>query len=307
VREIVGQLWPRSASVLADAIAGGAALPHLALIHDTVAAADAIEAFKDKVPQKPVEALGESESAAVEGGLRGLVQNGVRADGYMLAVAARLSNPSDLLALQSRLDAGFSANVMRLLSALTVASLDERARSFDRVAADAPAGQVAREAEQLLKSLASVGERSDEATRKHATQRMAVATAAVRDALQTRIIEPASALIDIALPGGDQPASREALIAAEDHAQALGRSRPVAKLAGLEKQSTEAAQEICRRFEDKIGELLSKSETDGDEAGTAEKDIYRSIRIVELVEGPARAQKLLLEARRRLKASLAKG
>ncbi len=296
------RLWSRSADAVDHALAQGADIPHLALIRDVLAAGITIEAFKQAVPEKPILRFGDTEIAAAEAGLADLARHGRPTYGFLMAVAIRLRDPSDLLILQSRADAGFSPALMRQLSVLTLAGLDNHADDLERLSVDASPNEIAHKAEELMNSLAAAQDGQDEATRKLAAERSASLADRVRTVLKAKIIEPASSLIERAMPGSETAAGRDALMTAEEHARSLGRSRTVAKMVGIEKQATETADSICRRFEGKLDELLDQIDRDGIHDASVENDIYRSIRIVELVDGPLRARKWMAAARQRLKA-----
>jgi hypothetical protein len=295
------RLWSQSAAVIDQALADGVDIPHLALLRDVLAAAVAIEAFKQAIPAKPIVQFGDTEIAAARAGLADLARRGLPTYGFLMAIAVRLDNPSDLLFLQERVDAGFSPALMHQVSALTVARLDGQADDLERLAADASANEVAQQAEALMQGLAAARDGQDEATRKLADARAASLADRVRKVLKEKIIEPATELIERAMPGLETEASRDELLQAEEHARSLGRARPVARMVGMDQQAGETADAICRRFEGKLGELLDQIDKGAKHDASVDNDIYRSIRIVELVDGPLRARKWMLAARQRLK------
>lgn len=297
------RLWHWAASVYRQLKAEQEAPPHLALIRDTLEAATAIEAFKRAVPGRPIATLGAFEAAHLDAGLRRLAAEGLPADAFLVAVAARLANPADLLAMHGLNGANLSAAALTRITDFAIIEIEARRDQLtDDLAATGP-DDVTRAADQFMLGFSMARDALGAGRRAQLDGRMAPAIASVRRALSERVVQQAPAFIAAGLPSSRTAPPTAAIIEAEDYARALGRSRRAAAIIGLENEVTAAIAEARRRCEATIAESIQQTEVAPATRLDAESTIYRSIRFIELVDGPQRARELLLDARRRLKRS----
>jgi hypothetical protein len=298
IAALAERLWRWAASVYAFLIEKGDTRAYLKLMRDTLEAGPVIEAFKCAVPGCPVAHLGAFEAPHVEAGLRQLASQGLSADAYLMVVAARLANPGELLAVRSA--AGSLANeaTTARLAVFAMVEIEERSNVFAGAAAEATPNDLARDADQLTQSIALARRSLDGTLRARLEQRMQPVMTVVRDALRDRIIAPAPLIATAALMPDGSDAS---IVAAEGHARALGRARNAAALVGLETQIDAAVGGLRRRFEVHVGDEVRRAVTIPSAKPAAERAAYRSIRFIELIDGPQRARELYAETRRRLR------
>ncbi len=295
------RFWRWAAATLATATVPDAHAPSIRLMADALFAAPVIEEFKRVVPGKPVLHLGEFETPHLVAGLARLAGEGLSADVYLLVVAARLANPGEVMAFHRRLGAGNGDEKLGRLSGFAVARIDEATQDFARDAAAASPDDIARAADKLMATIAATREVVDDSHRARLEVHAQAAVATLRGSIKEHVIDTAAAAIDVALPTADGPAPLATLVAAEDHARALGRSRRAAGLLGLGVEQATAVSSLCARFEKRIDQLMGTATASPISDKGAENAVYRAIRMIELLDGPQRAQRLFLGARQRLR------
>jgi two-component system chemotaxis response regulator CheY len=304
--EFAERFWRHAARILAACAAANEGPLHLRLIADTLTAAPTIEAFKVAVPAKPISRLGDIESGQVAEGRRSLVEHGLSAEGFLLVVAARLETPAELLDFLNRAEIGIAAPTWSKLSAFSIAVIEDQARNFELNGGTARPDDLTRAADRLMDALATTHKVLDAAGRTTLERSTQGVSKMVREMLNRKVIEAASAAIDAALPNGTVEPGVEALVAAESHARALRRSRRVARQLGLDARVAAMTDSVQRRCEAHIARIVAKMPTTAGEQDAAMAGIYRSIRMVELAVGPQEATQLLSTVRDRLSSSTPK-
>lgn len=298
VAALAERLWEWAASVFAAELAERDAPAHIALLRDVLHVGPEIEAFKRAVPGRPVAELGAFEAPHVEAGLQQLGARGLPADAYLMVLAARLANPGELLAFRDAPGATLGeATVARLVEFSTV-EIEARGSSFADGLAEASPNDIARDADHLMQAIVSTRGTTDGSQRGKFDARLAPVVDLVRATLRDRIIADAPSIAATVLAEGG---TEEAIRAAETHARALGRSRRAAAAVGLDAEIGGAIAELRQRFEAHVGEQLGQAATTQSARAAAERSVHRSIRFVELIDGPQRARELLLEVRQRLR------
>jgi CheY-like chemotaxis protein len=301
------RFWDHAAGILADCVAANRGSRHLQLIADTLAAATTIEAFKLAVPAKPIGRLGDSESAQVVEGRRCLVERGLSVEGFLLVVAARLETPAELLDFLTRAEIAVAAPTWRKLSAFSMAMVEDQARKFELNGETARPEDLTRAADRLMAALAATQKVLDPTGRAALERSTQGVPKMVREMLDRKVIDAASAAIEAALPNMAGEPDIEALVAAESHARALRRSRRVARLLGLDARAAAMTDSVHRRCEAHIARVMEKMSAGSGGQDAAMAGIYRSIRIVELAVGPQEAAQLMTTVRGRRSASVSSG
>jgi CheY-like chemotaxis protein len=297
VLEFAERFWGHAARILADSAAAKEGPPRLRLIADTLAAAQAIEAFKTAVPAKPIDRLADVESAFVKEGRHSLVERGLPVEGFLLVVAARLETPAELIDFLNRAEIGIATPTWRKLSAFSIAMVEDQARNFELNCGTARPDDLTRAADRLMAALATTHKVLD-ATGRTALERSTQGVSKmVRQMLNSKVIDAASAAIDAALPNAAGAVDVEALVAAESHARALRRSRRVARVLDLDARVAAMTDSVQRRCEAHIARILSKVPTTSGEQDAAMAGISRAIRIVELAVGTQEATQLMMTVR----------
>lgn len=295
--DIGERLWRLGAKVLDSAPIPGMPEERSVLIRDILAAASAIEAFKRAVPRKPISRLGEYEAAWIGDQLQIFAEQGLPKRGFLMVVAARLEAPAQLLAwLRER-----GEFVPPVVEQFIVGKLSREIARFDREAGTLAPDTLAVVANDLFVTLAAMEKTLGPSSRRELATRSDGLDTRVRDALQRRIIEPATQGVTAAL--GDAP-SREILRAAEGHALALAVSLKTATRVGLGAAADKAVVAIRRACLDRIDEILRRSAGEGGvDTDGAEAAMFQSVRLIELVEGVTSARDIMADARRRLAAA----
>lgn len=295
--EVSEQLWRVAARALTKADIPGVDPEVSGLIRDIMAAATAIEAFKRNFPLRPLLHFGEVE-AAVKEDLDAMAASPAAGRGYLVAVAARLASPTELLCwLRER-----GRPVPPILERFALGKLTDSINQFDQHIAAADPETLAWQAQDLLAILDSADAGTSGGARATVKGQADVAKIKVRDALKTQIIDPASAGIAAALSG---EASREALLAAEGYARALARTRKSAAKVGLGTATDSAISTVRRNCLGRIDDLLKPAKPSADPAADYAKtraQVFQSVRIIELVDGASSGREVLADAQRRLKA-----
>jgi hypothetical protein len=297
VDALAERIWRWGAAVFTSVLATSEAPPHLALIRDVLDAGPEIEAFKRAVPGRPVATLGAFEAPHLEAGLQRLASRGLAADSYLIVIAARLANPGELLAFRHAPGAQVADSTLARLAEFSTVEIVQRGGIFAHETAEASPNDIARDADRLTQAIALVRGTLDPAQRAPFEARIAPVVAAVRTALTERILRDAPDISAMVLMEGS---SEEMLVAAENHARALGRMRGAASAVGLDAQTGRAITELRQRFEAQIVDQLRRALTPSARSG-AERAVHRAIRFVELIDGPQRARELFADARQRLR------
>jgi two-component system chemotaxis response regulator CheY len=295
--EFTERFWGHAAGILADCVAANQGPRHLRLIADTLAAAKTIEAFKLAVPAKPIGRLGDIESAQVVEGRRCLVERGLSVEGFLLVVAARLETPAELLDFLNRAEIAVAAPTWRKLGAFSIAIIEDQARNFELNGETARPDDLTRAADRLMAALAATQKVLDPAGRTALERSTQGVSKMVREMLDRKVIDAASAAIEAALSNMTGEPDVEALVAAESHARALRRSRRVARLLGLDARVAAMTDSVHRRCEAHIARVIEKMPAASGGQDAAMAGIYRSIRIVELAVGPQEATQLMTTVR----------
>ena len=299
--DIGERLWQCAAKVLDKAPIPGIPEERSVLIRDILAVASVIEAFKRAVPRKPIPNLGDHESELMNEQLHILAERGLPKRGFLLVVAARLEFPAQLFTwLRER-----GEMVPPVVEQFIVGRLSGEIARFDHDADTLAPDALAIAANDLSQTLAAMEKSLGPSSRRELAARSTGLDERMRDALRTRVIDPATEGITAAL---NDDVSSETLRAAENHAFALAVSRKTAGTLGMSEAADRAVSSIRRACLDRIDEMFRRgsagTKLDRDQAETA---IFRSVRLIELVEGVSAAREIMTEARRRFGVAASQG
>lgn len=272
------------------------------------------ESLKDALAPKPMPVLDDRHVDAIEQAVQAVARQSAGLVYYLLLVAAsRMANPADLLTVLNDLDFGKARReqpvIFAQLSGLVVTNLEERSARLDghgysagpdRVAvAIAPAEAIA-VAERLIASVNTTSAVMDFLADPVYRGRLDAVKVAVRTMVAGTVLDTASAGILIAVPapaesGRPIPVDEDAQEAAEDHARALRRCEGLADALGLQESLKDAMASMEQGLLARAHALLAqypKAASDPDDAETAEISLFYALRLLELVAGPAKADRL---------------
>ncbi|CAO3433991.1 hypothetical protein [Azospirillum endophyticum] len=284
-----------------------------------------VEALKDALTPKPLRALGDRHVAAIEQAVQAMARQSVGAVHHLLlAAASRLAIPADLLAVLNDLDFGKARReqpaIFARLGGLVMANLEERtarlASQTGRQTGGRRSGQegggataIAPEeavaiAERLVASLNTTSAVMDVLADPGYRGRLESVTAAVRTMVAGTVLDTAPDGILAAVPapastgrpaGRPVPVDDDAQIAAEDHARALRRCEGLADVLSLHEPLRQTMASMEKGLLGRAEALLAqypKAAGDPRDAETAEVALFYALRLLELVAGPAKADRL---------------
>lgn len=209
---------------------------------------------------------------------------------FILLAASRLTDPSVLLSGLWDMDLGQKsadrAALFMQLSGTVVAQIEDRSRSWqDTPASDRMA--VADLALDLVASLDATRTAMEHSRNKEFDQRLKQVRNSVHTMVKTQVLQDADAGIVAAvgaLEGGSE--GRAQLAQAENHARALRKCATIADTLGLRGELREMTQKTTASLTEKAQQALAGP------AGSTRTG-YTAIRMIELIAGPAEANKIM--------------
>lgn len=215
---------------------------------------------------------------------------------FVLAASARLSDPARLLPALPGLDFGLRgadrAGAFLALSDGIVASIEEQAA---RMAADGAGSggrlAVADLAVHLAAGLDATRTALGTTPRPEFEPRLKRVRAALHDLIRTQVLEDAGPSILSALtPPTETDRGRERLLGAEDHARALRKCSTVAEGLGMRTEVRTVTDSAVASLTDTARSAFAASGGEPMKAGPAG---FQAIRMVELIAGPAEANRIM--------------
>lgn len=332
LRNIGRRLWPMAAEAIREAVErdGSSQLVRLLLhgdeelrrqVLDVAAFLDiglAVEALKDALAPKPLPALNDRHVGAIEQAAQAAARQSPTLVYYLLlAAASRMANPADLLAVLNDIDLGKARReqpvIFAQLSGLVVTNLEERTARLDcngtgkgksdgagpGGAAIAPEEAIAI-AERLIASVHTTSAVMDFLAEPVYRERLDAVKAAVRTMVAGSVLDTAPQGILTAVPvpaanGRPVAVDDDAQTAAEDHARALRRCEGLADALGLHQPLKDAMASMEKGLLERAQALLAqypKATVHPDDAETAEINLFYALRLLEMVAGPAKADRL---------------
>ncbi|PWC48310.1 hypothetical protein [Azospirillum sp. TSA6c] len=209
---------------------------------------------------------------------------------FILLAASRLTDPSVLLGGLWDMDLGQKsadrAALFMQLSGTVVAQIEDRSRSWqDTPGSDRMA--VADLALDLVASLDATRAAMEHSRNKEFDQRLKQVRSSVHAMVKTQVLQDADAGIVAAigaLEGGSE--GRAQLAQAENHARALRKCATIADTLGLRGELREMTQKTTASLTEKAQQALAGP------AGSTRTG-YTAIRMIELIAGPAEANKIM--------------
>ncbi|CAO3357834.1 hypothetical protein [Azospirillum melinis] len=276
-----------------------------------------IESLKDALAPKPLAALDDLHVDAIEQAAQAVARQSAGLVYYLLLVAAsRMANPADLLTVLNDLDFGKARReqpaIFAQLSGLVVTNLEERSARLEskgcgtgRSAGPGGAAAIAPEeaiaiAERLVASIDTTSAAMDVLADPAYRERLDAVKVAVRTMVAGTVLDTAPAGILTAVPapagnGRPAPVNEDAQATAEDHARALRRCEGLAGALGLHEPLKDMLASMEKGLMARAHALLAdypKAAGDPDDAETAEMNLFYALRLLELVAGPAKADRL---------------
>lgn len=297
--DVAEQLWRIAARVLAKAPVPGLDEEVSALLRDLMLAAIPIEGFKRRYPLRPLGRFAEGEKAMVKEQLDSPTATAGSSRGYLVAVAARLASPTELLCWLR--EAG--RQVPPILERFALGKVADSIAQFEqRIDEDDDPEGLAARAQDLLAILDSADAGTSGGARAAVKEQAEAVKQKVRAALKAQVIDAASTGIAAAL---SNDASRDSLLAAEGYARALAKTRKSAGKLGIGTATDTAIQSVRRNCLGRIDDLLRPAPPSADPAADYARtrtQVFQSVRLIELVDGASSGREVLADAQRRLKA-----
>ncbi|MBP2309227.1 hypothetical protein GBZ48_06820 [Azospirillum melinis] len=277
-----------------------------------------VESLKDALAPKPLAVLDDLHVDAIEQAVQAVARQSAGLVYYLLLVAAsRMANPADLLTVLNDLDFGKARReqpaIFAQLSGLVVTNLEERSARLEgkgcgtghsagqgeAAVAIAPEEAIAI-AERLVASIDTTSAAMDVLADPAYRERLDAVKATVRTMVAGTVLDTASAGILTAVPapagnGCTAPVDEDAQAAAEDHARALRRCEGLAGALGLHEPLKDTLVSMEKGLMARAHALLAdypKAAGEPDDAETAEMNLFYALRLLELVAGPAKADRL---------------
>ena len=290
--EIAGKTCALAAETLTAHMASWPDPESGALLLDVLQAAPEIDAFKRLFPRRFMPKLGKPEFDVLARHLEALSARRVPPQGYLVAIAARLIAPAQVLGWLRELGLAVPA-------ALNQLAFDGAMGQIERVkqnAAEETAESFAEAAKQLLDALEALDDKLGPSWREALSRQAPEIGRVLQARLRTEILEAAQENILGVLTDG---ATTDQLRAAESHARALARVRVMARRLDLAQSAEAVITAIRTECIGRIDSLLAHP--DAASARHMPAGVAQSIRLVEIVEGSAFARRTLEDARARIK------
>jgi hypothetical protein len=278
------RLWRLAGQSLRDRLAD--AIPSLEIIRSTLDAAREIDAFKRALPAVPLGALDGPALDLVVRATDALLKDGRTPEGYLLVIAARMASAETLVKALQEANAAIPVAVVRTIDALAIDDLTYRAADLARSWEELGPNALARELDALMRTMAGTRQAIGAEARVILQHQTAAATAALKTALQARVLDGAEPEIAAALAAPERAAEWRR---AEERARALRHARRAARELGL----GDLAEATVARIGHRIGAGLEASIDRIERSGGSADPLYRTIRLLELVAGSAAAGPLL--------------
>lgn len=285
------------------------ALRQLEVIADIVAIGPEIEALKLSLPERPIGDLAESHVDAIKDALSALGRHEAwRARPLLLVLSARMKRPGDLLKLLSEVrlgDAmGEKEGLTRELSGIVVGNLLRQTAEIEQEVpgVDRPVA-LAATAERLTEGLNSVNETVQALKDRDMTRRIDQARQEIGDFVVRNIVSGVDAALVETLFGigdGAAAAADDKVRQAEQLAMALRRSIKLAPQLGIGREVTAKVAEVRKQVEAEADRLL-RAARPGPQglAPDVQRQMFNSLRVIEILAGSDEADRLYREWKRR--------
>lgn len=266
-----------------------------------------IETLKLTLPEKPIGELAESHVEAIKEALAdlGAVDPG-RTTPLLLVLTSRMKRPGDLLKMLGDVKLGGTAaekeGLARDLSGYVVGNLLRQTSDIERAKPGVEqAADLAKAAERLTEGLNSVndtlaGLRDKELNGRVAAARTEIANLVVRNV----VAEIDQTLVDTLFAGATDGGPPDAQVRqAEELAMALRRSARLAPHLGIQREVNAKIGDVRRRLETETEGLLRGGRSAADDP-EVQRQVFNSLRMIEILAGSDEAERLYREWKRRL-------
>jgi len=322
--KVAAPLWRRGAHTLAEVLAecGRNLKTQVSLFgrdEDVVRQVDTIrqvleigpevEELKQSLPERPIGELAESHVDAIKTTLADLGRDDARyAAPALMVLTARMKRPGDLLRLLGEVKLAGSREekegLTRELSGYVVGNLVRQAGDMDKMQpASGEAGEMALLAERVTEGLNSV---TDTLQALRDTPMLARVQGARQEmgqaVLRTVVADLDRTLIDTLFPvDGRTLASDAEVRKAEQMALALRRSAKLGPHLGIQREVNSKINEVRRRLEGETEALLRDSRGSGGQTDPqAKRQVFNSLRMIEILAGSDEAERLYRDWKRRM-------
>jgi hypothetical protein len=332
--ELGRRLWPQCAQTLRETIVRGEKAvayraelipklggPEMWLdlqdIADVMDVAEEIQTMRGNLPPKPVVALAEQDIATVGAAAAAIdAKMKTRAPVLVYALVARLDQPTEILSIFARIaEKGMGGSTGELASITTEVMVTDMEQRFEEVRRSHSSGDgdrktnaredLAKEVEHHLAGIQKGKELLKGSAGATAAKRLERVRLKLKDMISANIIENtskevASALGDIAriapmAAGEGDIAEMEQM---EDRLMALQIASKFAGDLGLTQDVVDELKRVETQIEGHADKMFGALRLRGlapEQREATEADLFSSVRMLELVSGAERAEKMLLE------------
>lgn len=273
----------------------------LATLRRILTVASRIEKLKAVLPPRPILDLAESHVESIRAALIDLgKEDASLTEPLVLVLASRMQRPGDLLRMLGEVRLGGTAaqkdTLTRDMSDYVVGNLLRQTGGFDcdKPLADADPASLAAAAERLTDGLNSVNATVEGLRDKEITARMKEARAEIGQFVLKNICADVDKRLTDALfgHGGALPGDED-VKKAEQFALALRRSSKVSGPLGIQREVTAKINEVQQQVVKNTVAILRTR--DRSTTADAQRQMFNSLRMVEILSGPDEAERLFRE------------
>lgn len=270
----------------------------LALLRRILTVAPRIEKLKAAMPPRPILDLAESHVEAIRTALIDLgKEDASLTEPLVLVLASRMQRPGDLLRMLGEVRLGGTAvekeTLMRYMSDYVVGNLLHQTSGFDprKPLADADPASLAAAAERLTDGLTSLSDTVEGLRDKELAARMNDARVEIGQFVLKNICADVDRRLTDALFGHrSTPPGDEDVKKAEQFALALRRSSKLAGPLGIQREVTAKINEVQQQVVNNT--LATLGTRDRSMTADAQRQMFNSLRMVEIMSGPDEAERL---------------
>jgi hypothetical protein len=322
VAKVAEPLWRQGAATLLDLVShcnsnlkfkvdnfgrDDDVLRQMEVAAEAIAIGPEIEGIKVALPPRPIGELAESHVEFVRQALQGLGKETAAKAKPMLAIlCSRMKRPGDLLKLLGDVKLGSAMGekeqLTKELSGYVVGNLLRQTGDMDRASAGAvqTPGDLAAQAERLTEGLNSVNDTVTSLKDRDLNNRVSSARSEIGNFVVKNLVEDLEKSLIAALFNKDNmPASDEAMKQAEQMAMGLRKSLKLAPALGIAREVNAKLAEVRKSVEAETDAMLRQLRP-GSSDPKAQRQMFNSLRMIEILAGSDEAERLHKEWKRRL-------
>lgn len=319
---IGGPLWEQGAEALEKLLAEARAnlklqvslfgrdddvMGQLDTLMEVVRIGPRIEALKLSLPNKPIGELAESHVETIKNALSELGQENPRlTTPALLVLTSRMKRPGDLLKMLQEVRLGGTPQekegLTKQLSGIVVGNLLRQTNDMDRVSDRSSSADLAATAEWLTEGLNSVSDTVLSLKDKDMSKRVDGARTEIGDFVKRAIVSDVDKSMMDTLFGPDAGTNTDEKVKkAEQLALALRKSAKLAGHLGIKREVDAKISEVRRQMESETENVLrNQNRRPGTTDAEAQRRMFNSLRVIEILAGSDEAERLFRDWQRRI-------